>query len=543
MATYYKYAEQEADSQINWAEIGKDLSDTLKEANDLRETKKAAIDTATREYSRTLANAPQGENGLANQKTLDFANNATEMMLMQERLLKSGQMKFKDYATVRQNLLDSTDQAFGLAKEYQEEYKIKMERMQSDDPATASAALEQWQMEQVEGYANLESMNFYIDPTTGNVSMAKVLKKTIDGKTVDVMDDNPNNYVSVNTARNRLKTYYNKYDVDKTLNAAAASLGSNIEAIRKAGGAFKAGEIITTEDVTKKKDVDGAINLYNEAEKNFVSASLANDFNMASVLTDHEKFDPVTGKAYTFTYNPSEQASNVILLKNVSGKDQVDKDGKFYKEQYGVAEKHMQQQLRIRLDRKVSRDTYQEPSNYTPEYILNRQDAARGDKQKKTEAANMLGMLYYGDTKDITAAASYFQQRDPDIKEIYRWNNVIKVVREEKDPKDGSIIRTTTESIPLRDKNGIALSQEEFIQAASPRLAGINDITTGLDEGSYIKGRTISTASPEEGISIKRTSSEDKPKTPSATKSEWKKAGWTDAQINEAVKAGKIKVI
>lgn len=361
MATYYKYAEQDADSQINWAEIGKDLSDTLAEANKLRETKKAAIDTATRAYSNTLANAPQGENGLANQKTLDFANNATEMMLMQERLLKSGQMKFKDYATVRQNLLDSTDQAFGLAKEYQDEYKIKMERMQSNDPATASAALEQWQMEQVEGYANLETMNFYIDPTTGNVSMAKVLKKNIDGKTVDVMDDNPNNYVSVNTARNRLKTYYNKYDVESSLNDAAKMLGTNVEAIRKSGGAFRAGEIITTTDVTKKKDVDGAINLYNEAEKNFISSRLSNKFNMASVLTDHEKFDPATGKSYTFTYNPEEQASNVILLKNVGGKDEIAEDGKYFKEQYGVAEKYMQQQLRIMLDREVKRDTYTEP--------------------------------------------------------------------------------------------------------------------------------------------------------------------------------------
>ena len=361
MATYYKYAEREADSQINWEEISKNLSDTLTEANNLRETKKAAIDTATREFSKTLANAPQGENGLVNQKTLDYANNATEMMLMQERLLKSGQLKFKDYATVRQNLLDSTDQAFGLTKEYQEEYAKKMARMQSDDPATASMAFEQWQMEQLEGYGNLQSMNFYIDPTTGSVSMAKVLKKTIDGKTVDVMDDDPNNYVSVNTARNRLKTYYNKYDVNKVLDSAAASLGTNIEAIRKSGGAFRAGEIITTTDVTKKKDVDGAINLYNEAEKNFISSSLANNFNMTSVLTDYEKFDPATGKAYTFTYNPAEQASNVILMKNVGGKDEVDTSGKFYKDQYGVAEKHMQQQLRIRLDREVKRDTYTEP--------------------------------------------------------------------------------------------------------------------------------------------------------------------------------------
>ena len=357
MATYYKYAEQDADSQINWAEIGKNLSDTLTEANNLRETKKAAIDTATREFSKTLANAPQGENGLVNQKTLDFANNATEMMLMQERLLKSGQMKFKDYATVRQNLLDSTDQAFGLTKEYQEEYTKKMERLESG----VSSGLEQWEMEQLEGYANLSGMNFYIDPTTGSVSMAKVSKKTINGQTVDVMDDDPNNYVNVNTARNRLKSYHNKFKVEESLQDAAKMLGTNIEAIRKSGGAFRAGEIITTTDPTKKKDVDGAINLYNEAEKNFISSRLSNEYNVQSVLYDHEKFDPVTGEAYRYSFDPNDQGSNVILMKTENGRTVVDTSGKYYKEQYGVAEKYMQQQLRSMLDREVKRDTYTEP--------------------------------------------------------------------------------------------------------------------------------------------------------------------------------------
>jgi hypothetical protein len=357
MATYYKYAEQEADSQINWAEIGKDLSDTLKEANDLRETKKAAIDESTRAFSKTLANATQGENGLVNQKTLDYAENATQLMLIQERLLKSGQMKFKDYATVRQNLIDSTDQAFGLSKEYQEEYSKKMARMESGE----SSGLEQWEMEQLEGYANLSGMNFYIDPTTGNVSMAKVLKKSINGQTVDVMDDNPNNYVNINTARNRLKSYHDKFKVEESLQGAAKMLGTNIEAIRKSGGSFRAGEIITTSDPTKKKDVDGAINLYNEAEKNFISSRLANDYNVQSVLIDHEKFDPVTGEAYTYTFDPKEQSSNVILMKTENGRTVVDKDAKYYKEQYGVAEKYMQQQLRIMLDREVKRDTYTEP--------------------------------------------------------------------------------------------------------------------------------------------------------------------------------------
>jgi len=55
MATYYKYAERSADSQINWAEVGKNMSDMLKEETRIREEKKAAIDAASREFGQTLA--------------------------------------------------------------------------------------------------------------------------------------------------------------------------------------------------------------------------------------------------------------------------------------------------------------------------------------------------------------------------------------------------------------------------------------------------------------------------------------------------------
>jgi hypothetical protein len=61
MPTYYKYVEREADSYINWAEIGKSISDTAYEINRVREEKKDAIDTAMREDLNQLAEAPQGE--------------------------------------------------------------------------------------------------------------------------------------------------------------------------------------------------------------------------------------------------------------------------------------------------------------------------------------------------------------------------------------------------------------------------------------------------------------------------------------------------
>ena len=42
----YKYVERDADSQINWAEVGKSLSDVLLETKRVREEKKDVITTS-----------------------------------------------------------------------------------------------------------------------------------------------------------------------------------------------------------------------------------------------------------------------------------------------------------------------------------------------------------------------------------------------------------------------------------------------------------------------------------------------------------------
>ena len=87
---YYGYAERSADSQVNWATIGKGMTDMLSETNRIREAKKDAIDQASRDYSKTLTEVPLGEHVGAREYALRFASNASEYILMQDRLLKSG---------------------------------------------------------------------------------------------------------------------------------------------------------------------------------------------------------------------------------------------------------------------------------------------------------------------------------------------------------------------------------------------------------------------------------------------------------------------
>jgi hypothetical protein len=78
MATYYKYAERTADSQINWAEIGKNMTDMLQQEVAIREEKKAALDEVTRKAAEQISNAPQGEHESGRAEAIRLADQASK---------------------------------------------------------------------------------------------------------------------------------------------------------------------------------------------------------------------------------------------------------------------------------------------------------------------------------------------------------------------------------------------------------------------------------------------------------------------------------
>ena len=155
MATKFGYVERQATNNIDWSAIGSQVVTNLQEEALIRETKKAAIDEASREMANTLRNSPSGENLTMNEFTLDYANNAQQLLLQQDKLLKAGLLNPKDYAVVRANLNESTNELFNLSKEYQTEYSNKMERMKSGQ----SQELETFLMASAEGLANIKNGN------------------------------------------------------------------------------------------------------------------------------------------------------------------------------------------------------------------------------------------------------------------------------------------------------------------------------------------------------------------------------------------------
>lgn len=405
--TFYKYAEREADSYINWGKVGSDLSNMLFEQEKIREDKRNALDEASRKFGETLANAPQGESKQMNQWALEYAADAQEARLMQDRLLKSGRLNLKDYTVMRQNINDGTQQAFNLVKEYQAEAGEKMKRFREGK----SQDLEQWLMAQAEGFANFTNSKLYINPTDFTVSVGKKVRKVVDGKEVFVMDEDPNSFTTVNGLRNRIKATFDKYDVPTSIGSLVDSLGVEINSVQELANLYKTGTITETLDITKRKnlpaDAQGIVMKFEDAETKMLEAQLENPYNTSSVLTNTVNMAP-NGKQYTYTWSKTERDKNpnLILLRNSDTNNPVPE---FTEEQKKIALERLRLEARLRYDKKVEIKTtpqiqLQEARAKTP-YEMQRED-------ERSEAENFGKMLAYavsGNAAQKRQAADYFK--------------------------------------------------------------------------------------------------------------------------------------
>lgn len=400
--TYYKYQERDQQAQINWAEVGKNFSDTLNKEAEFREKKKAAIDESTREFQKQLDDQPYGNSDTIRQWALKFGASAQEVMLMQEKLLKTGQLNPSDYTVMRQNLVDGTDNAFDLIQYYQDEYAAKMERMNAEDPAMASQYLEVWLMENVEGFGDFNRSEAVINPRNGEVMAA--FKKKNEKTGVMELDTNPDNMRSVSSLKGNILGKFNKYQLEKEATGFVEAQGTWEEVTREFGNSQKSGLLRVISDPMNKNmsaqqliaagedpKVAEAASLYFKSEEDWITAQMTNGYNTSSVLTDYVGTTS-DGSKYAYTYDPEKQKENgnLILLENDS---QGRPNPVFTDEQKEAVKDYMKTSIRSKINKTVktqAMNDYNRPSEY--EY-------KKGDSQKKAD--DMMGIwadLYSADS-------------------------------------------------------------------------------------------------------------------------------------------------
>lgn len=399
MATYYKYAERSAESQINWAEIGKNMTDMLQQEVAIREQKKAAIDEATRRYAEELSNAPQGEHIGAREEALRFADDASQYMLMQERLLKQGLMKPKDYLIARQNLVDGTKKAFGSIKAFQENYAKLMERAKTD----TSSAIELKRLEKVQGYGNFRDSGFFIDAPSGNVNVALKDYQDIDGKKVIAMKQGSTR--GMQYIDGAIYGQVDKFKYLDPLKALSDTYGEEIRSsIADPATMSKIGTIKSITDLRQRQDIDPATKKvlfhYMTAVTDSVNALMANPLQRGSLLIDT--------MGYEWTDDPAEAAKDPRKVLEVIDPNTGRGELKFTKEQEQASTDFMVQQFLGMVDRKeelrpMGQVQLQERRAKTEG------EMAREDMEKEAENfGRNLALLTTGNAAQKAQAARYF---------------------------------------------------------------------------------------------------------------------------------------
>lgn len=493
MPTGYKYVERDAqDTQINWAEVGANFSGMLQEENRVREEKKAAFDKQARDYQNALNEIPTGQNTQLNGAALDFADDLKKQSLMLNKLFKAGQLKQKDYTIQMQNLMDGTNQGFGLFDDYNQEYSKKMKMVEDGTLSQVDLDI----MANVESFANFQEHKFLINPETGVVSIGKMIEGP--GGTL-IPDTNPNNLSTVASLRDRIRQTVKRFDVMGVSEQRAKALGTDQRTIIESmGDAYKRGIFKDVSDIRQrerygdKTDAEYAkelgikeedfksISLFNESQDKWAKSQVSSAVNsMAGASTLIDFITSVKGGTqYTTTFDPkgvfNEDGSRdetIILLENKNGRVVSD----LTDIQQANAEQALKDQSEIMIDTKeIIKPTITQAPRPVYRGSGRRTTTDRGAVSGK-DLFGFYEKLYSGNDKEVSQAEKQVRGLNPNIIGINRDDSGVVVTIKE----DGEVRR---EPFPFNE----AQNEGEWIIGISNFLT--NERTADVDKALKLSG-------------------------------------------------------
>ena len=439
--TAYKYVARDEESRVNWGDISKKWSDAIVTGEETREKKRADIQTATDELTDSIINAPMGENEGVNAWYSNFADQSSEYLLDANRRLKSGDLKVRDYNTIMANMTQGTERMTGLAKDYSDNYAIKMERLQNDQSQQAEVAM----MELAEGYANFTNTQGIVNPTNGMISIAK---------------NGTGETVTIPQMRAYINMQYDKYDVGAALDEQVARLAADKKVIMS-------GNVKTRES---------QLRAWNLAKDNLLDAELADGLHVSSILTeDVGGYNVVTDATKVgendvlFVLDPSQPSAGYRLplygldLSNMTEADldmifSADLDDaqrsaliKQAEEQKVTARDWLNTDFERRLG--VLETPMAERTKGPTSEEIKQQKGAQRTVDVVTNIRKLHSLKPGESEEDVKAAVSYIQQLNPNVRKIDLREDEI-VIR----MKDGDFI-------PITKGNQADLFVESIINA------------------------------------------------------------------------------
>jgi hypothetical protein len=504
MATYYKYAERSAESQVNWAEIGKNMTDMLRQEVQVRDQKKAALDEATRQAAQQISNAPQGQHVGAKTEAIRLADQATKYLLMQNRLMKQGILDPKDYMISHQNLSDGIKTAYSSMKAFQENYGNRMERAQKDE----SSMIELKRLEKIQGYGNFSQSGFFIDAPTGNLNVGLKEEQTINGE--KVIGLKKGSTVGMQYIDGAIYGQIDKYKYQEPLKVMADRIGEVVRTTVTPGTLNQIGYTKSLNDARQRinemqigSDDKKILYDFYQSAYDTIGTMLTNENHKASLLVD-----AMASKGYFWTDDPEEAAKNPKAVLEVIDPNTGRAVMKFNKEQDQAATDFMMQQFLGMIDVKEDVKT-------TPQLSQLREpsEAARTGKENESVISN-IAKFYSGDDVAVKEAADFVRGLNPNIDTVDRTGDNIEITF--KDGRAPELIQWKAEDGSLIPIESWITANTNFFLPEGKRIADVNKIVAraGIDKNRTFnpesKGFSAGTVQEKEDVptAFKRISQE-----------------------------------
>ena len=426
MATYYKYAERSADSQVNWAEVGKGISDMLADEVKIREEKKAAYETAFQDDMKQLSTQPQGDWQDGTNVVNNFAHNMMEQKLIDYKLLKSGKMKPRDYTLRQQNYTNQTNSVLDLNKRLQEKRGKAIKAFEAGNLQAMSIS----DLSDVQEYTDFANAEIIIDPYSSAFSMGKMEERIIDGKRVKVVSKNtlPVNIASILIESNKLP-----YDVNKDIDNTVKGFGTQINVLKELATQTKAGSITKLTGIgplerSKDPQFKGVIEQFNQALDQKIKEFITNKDNLASILTTQLNYN-----VDSFTRSPDEAKQKGKILTNIdpiTHFSTLDESGPNYKEQVKEASDWIRTQILSKMDNKVEVELggFAPQPRQPSQYEYERADA----RKEAVVLGEQISNLITGDASKIANAIAYIEGMD-NVDRVVKGKDVITITTRDKE--------------------------------------------------------------------------------------------------------------
>ena len=325
---------------VDWGEVTKNLTKTITDIRDDRETRKQELRDETTKAMNDLAEMDQYASESLNVKVLEGSQWASEFLSSQNYLMQNGLLKPSDFLQSKQKVSDSFTQLKTALGKFDEAYKKGQERMNSEDwkNGNQSNTFEQALLLQMSGLSGLKKWDFAGNPATGDMGFIKAGEDP----------SNPANIMGFNSINQRLTQESNYVPSNNTAADIVLNLGAEIEASFITEGGR--GSVESVEDWMNK---EGSADML----KSMVAQATSTDSRVLSILQE------VGVTAQMYTQDPAVAAANpgdgtinnpgyVLMVPSEDGQGTM--NFVLSPEQEALVNKQAEETIKSQLDRKIT---------------------------------------------------------------------------------------------------------------------------------------------------------------------------------------------